>query len=68
VVIDFGCAKELGLDSTIIVPRQHLHGFVMEGNQYGRAPELFIELEAAKREVHSCSSVASRICVSAYLF
>jgi hypothetical protein len=68
VVIDFGCAKELNSDGTITIAQQHLRGFAMEGNQYGRAPELFIELEAAKREVHSCSSVASRIFVSAYLF
>jgi hypothetical protein len=64
VVIDFGCAKELNSDGTITIAQQHLRGFAMEGNQYGRAPELFIELEAAKREVRSCSSVASRSFVS----
>ncbi len=65
VVIDFGCAKELGTDSTIIVPRQHLHGFVMEGNQCGRAPELFMELEAAKREVIAAQLTTGCTLVSA---
>ncbi len=67
MVIDFGCAKELGPDSTIIVPRQHLRGFVMEGNLYGHAPELFMELEAAKREVIAAQFVASCTLVSATL-
>ncbi len=60
VLIDFGCAKELNSDLTITVGHQHLRGFALEGNQCGRAPELFIELEAAKREVAAhCSPLES---------
>ncbi len=65
VVIDFGCAQELAPDGTLTVSQAYTRTFTLEGNQYGRAPELFMELEAAKREVHSCSSVASRTFVSA---
>jgi hypothetical protein len=51
VVIDFGCAKEVGPDSSVSVASQFLHSFALEGNQFARAPELFIELNAAMREV-----------------
>ncbi len=50
VVIDYGCAKELYSDCTLTVPVHHVLGFTLEGNQPARAPELYIELEAAKRE------------------
>ncbi len=65
VVIDFGCAQELGPDACISVAFQFVHSFAMEGNQYGRAPELFIELDAAKREVRSCPLTSSCAFVSA---
>jgi hypothetical protein len=51
VVIDFGCAQELAADCTLTVSQAYTRTFALEGNQYSRAPELFIELEAAKREV-----------------
>ena len=51
MVIDFGCAKVVSSDSTLTVSQAYTLTFALEGNQYARAPELFIELEAAKREV-----------------
>ncbi len=65
MVIDFGCAKELGTDACISVASQFLHGFSLDGNPYGRAPELFMELEAAKREVIAAQFVAGCTLVSA---
>jgi hypothetical protein len=58
VVIDFGCAKELAPDGTLTVSQVYTRTFALEGNQYSRAPELFIELEAAKREVIAAQLVA----------
>ena len=58
VVIDFGCAQELAADGTLTVSQAYTRTFTLEGNQYGRAPELFMELEAAKREVIAAKSTA----------
>ncbi len=58
MVIDFGCAKELAPDGTLTVSQVYTRTFALEGNQYSRAPELFIELEAAKREVIAAQLVA----------
>ncbi len=65
VVIDFGCAQELAADGTLTVSQAYTRTFTLEGNLYGRAPELFMELEAAKREVIAAQFVASCTLVSA---
>ncbi len=60
VLTDFGCAKELSPDSTLTVALAHTRTFSLEGDKSRHAPELFIELEAAKREVRA---TAARVAV-----
>jgi hypothetical protein len=62
VVIDFGCAKELAADCTLTVSQAYTRTFSLQGIESSRAPELFIELEAAKREVHRRSLIACCAC------
>jgi serine/threonine protein kinase len=53
VLIDFGCALDVEEDGSISVARQHVLSFPLFGNQDSHAPELTVELDAAKREVRA---------------